>query len=116
MPFAAVLPNRLPHAEHTDRPWRIHELAPDFRVQDVWTFRAPGAGPDDFPVVLAAIRAGAGPAAASAPVRFLFAVRRRLGALLGWNEPAMMRRWDHAWRQHDSVRSVGAVRETEEVR
>lgn len=56
-------------------------------MQDVWAFRAPGAGPDDFPVVLAALRTGDGPSSASAPVRFLFAVRWRLGALLGWDEP-----------------------------
>jgi PAS domain S-box-containing protein len=34
---------RLPDSEHTNRPWRIHEIAPDFQVQDVWAFRTPGA-------------------------------------------------------------------------
>ena len=33
---------------HTSRPWRIHELAPDFRLEDVWALPTPG-GPDDFP-------------------------------------------------------------------
>ena len=38
----------LPKAEHTARPWRIHEIAPDFHVEDVWALPTPG-GPDDFP-------------------------------------------------------------------
>ncbi|WP_433567298.1 DUF2867 domain-containing protein [Nocardia sp. CA-151230] len=79
--------HRLPRSAHTEKPWRIHEIAPDFQVLDVWAFPAPGAGPDDFPIALAELRAGDGPSTASAPVRFLFAARRRLGALLGWDEP-----------------------------
>src|SRR5918995_1857264 len=27
---------RLPNTAHTSRPWRIHELTPDFRLEDVW--------------------------------------------------------------------------------
>ena len=38
---------RLPTTAHTSRPWRIHELAPDFAVEDVWALPTPG-GPDDF--------------------------------------------------------------------
>ncbi|WP_131739330.1 DUF2867 domain-containing protein [Actinomadura roseirufa] len=77
---------RLPRRAHTDRPWRIHEFAADFRVEDVWAYRTPGAGPDDFPVMLAAMRAGGGFDGQSAPARFLFAVRWKLGALLGWDK------------------------------
>jgi hypothetical protein len=39
---------RLPNAAHTSRPWRIHELTRDFRLEDVWALPTPG-GPDDFP-------------------------------------------------------------------
>jgi Protein of unknown function (DUF2867). len=38
---------RLPDTAHTSRPWRIHELAGDFRLEDVWALPTPG-GPDDF--------------------------------------------------------------------
>ncbi|MCZ4125884.1 DUF2867 domain-containing protein [Streptomyces sp. H39-S7] len=76
---------KIPLTEHTDRPWRIHELTPDFTVQDVWSFRTPGAGPDDFPVLLAALRAGGSLAKQPPAARFLFAVRWKLGALLGWD-------------------------------
>ncbi|GAA3565774.1 hypothetical protein GCM10022222_56980 [Amycolatopsis ultiminotia] len=78
---------RLPKTAHTGLPWRIHEIAPDFRLMDVWAFRTPGAGPDDFPAMLAALWNSGGPDGLPAPARFLFAVRWRLGALFGWDEP-----------------------------
>ena len=38
---------RIPNSEHTSRRWRIHDLAPEFHVEDVW--QLPGAyGPEDF--------------------------------------------------------------------
>ncbi|MEC3957902.1 DUF2867 domain-containing protein [Nocardia sp. CDC153] len=78
---------RIPTDTHTARPWRIHEFTRDFRVEDVWSFRTPGAGPDDFPLMLAALRAYAGPAKDSLAVRFLFAARWKLGAVFGWDKP-----------------------------
>ena len=27
---------RLPNSAHTSQPWRIHELAADFQLEDVW--------------------------------------------------------------------------------
>ncbi|MFI2559602.1 DUF2867 domain-containing protein [Nocardia farcinica] len=79
--------SRLPRAAHTERPWRIHEIAPEFHLQDVWAFHAPGAGPDDFASALKLLPGGDGTESGSAAVRFLFAVRWRLGALLGWDDP-----------------------------
>jgi hypothetical protein len=78
---------RLPDSEHTSRPWRIHEIAPDFRIEDVWAYRTPGAGPDDFPAMVAALRAAGGLNQNPPVVRFLFAVRWKLGALFGWDTP-----------------------------
>jgi hypothetical protein len=37
------------------RPWRIHELTADFRVEDVWALPTPG-GRDDLPRLGAAVR------------------------------------------------------------
>src|SRR5579859_3480482 len=74
---------KVPRTAHSDEPWRIHEFTGDFRTEDVWSLRTPGAGPDDFPVMLAAM-AGAF-AKQPRAARFLFAVRRQLGALLGWD-------------------------------
>lgn len=78
---------RLPDVEHTERPWRIHAIAPDFGLEDVWAYRTPGAGPDDFPALLDALQARGGLDKNPAVVRFLFAVRWKLGALFGWDEP-----------------------------
>lgn len=78
---------RLPRTAHTGRPWRIHEFTADFRIEDVWSYRTPGAGPDDFPAMLAAMRAHGGFADQGPAVRTLFAVRWKLGALLGWDGP-----------------------------
>ncbi|MFI6600126.1 DUF2867 domain-containing protein, partial [Nonomuraea sp. NPDC050536] len=77
---------RLPKTAYTSRPWRIHEFASDFSVEDVWSYRTPGAGPDDFPAMLAAMRATGGLAKQTRPVRFLFALRWKVGALLGWDK------------------------------
>ena len=80
--------SRLANITYTDRPWRIHEVAGDFTVEDMWSFRTPGAGPDDFPTMLAAMLAAGGPDSVSTPVRFLFAVRWKLGALFSWDKPS----------------------------
>ena len=78
---------RLPKSAYTSRPWRVHELAGDFQLEDVWALPTPG-GPDDlarlvqqftsrnevdneFPVVF----------------RALFALRWKLGKLFGWDKP-----------------------------
>jgi Protein of unknown function (DUF2867) len=78
---------RIPKAAHTAQPWRIHEFTRDFRTEDVWSFRAPGAGPDDFPVMLAVLKAAYDTRKEPPATRFLFAVRWKLGALLGWDTP-----------------------------
>ncbi|MGW1998128.1 DUF2867 domain-containing protein [Embleya sp. NPDC001921] len=78
---------RIPSAAHAEQPWRIHEFTRDFRTEDVWSFRAPGAGPHDFPLMLDALKAAYDSRKEPLPVRFLFAVRWKLGALLRWDTP-----------------------------
>jgi hypothetical protein len=78
---------RLPATAHTDRPWRIHELAPDFQLEDVWALPTPG-GPDDFERLMRRFTVADpdAPALMSSKVgRFLMALRWKLGALLGWD-------------------------------
>jgi hypothetical protein len=77
---------RLPDAAHTGRPWRIHELTPDFRLEDVWALPTPG-GPDDFPRLVRQLASGDPSHRGSRAVRVLFAIRWRIGALLGWDRP-----------------------------
>jgi hypothetical protein len=71
---------------HTARPWRIHSIAADFRVEDVWALPTPG-GPDDFPrLVELALTLDPGDGA-DWLVRSLFALRWKIGKLLGWDRP-----------------------------
>jgi hypothetical protein len=77
---------RLPNTAHTSRPWRIHELTPDFRVEDVWALQTPG-GPDDFHRLVEGIAAGNPARGASRTARALWAIRWKLGELLGWDGP-----------------------------
>jgi Protein of unknown function (DUF2867) len=76
----------LPNTAHTSRPWRIHELTRDFRVEDVWALPTPG-GPGDFPRLVQGIAAGDPSQGASRIARALWTIRWRMGELLGWDDP-----------------------------
>jgi len=77
---------RLPSTAHTTRPWRIHEIAYDFDLVDVWALPTPG-GPDDFPTLVRGL-ASFDPSRSPAPaVRALFAIRWSVGRALGWDGP-----------------------------
>lgn len=69
---------KLPNAEHERRPWRIHEVVPDFTLEDVWALPMRG-GPDDFPEMLELAGSFDPSQAESAPTRFLWNLRDRLG-------------------------------------
>ncbi len=77
---------RLPNTAHTSRPWRIHELTRDFRLEDVWALPTPG-GPDDFPLVVEAFAAGDPAQGPSRVAGVLWAIRWKVGGLLGWDDP-----------------------------
>ena len=77
---------RLPNTEHTSRPWRIHELTRDFRLEDVWALPTPG-GPDDFPRLVQRFASADPSQSSSRAVRTLFAIRWKVGGLLGWDDP-----------------------------
>jgi len=77
---------RLPNSAHTSRPWRIHELTRDFRLEDVWELPGVG-GPDAFPLLVQAIASGDPSQSSSLAVRTLFAIRWKIGELLGWDGP-----------------------------
>ena len=77
---------RLPNIAHTSRPWRIHELTPDFVVEDVWALPTPG-GPDELPRLVSQIASGNFPDGAPLVVRTLWEARWKIGALLRWDGP-----------------------------
>ncbi|MGH2892755.1 MAG: DUF2867 domain-containing protein, partial [Solirubrobacteraceae bacterium] len=69
----------------TSEPWRIHDIAADFHVEDVWALPTPG-GPDDFPRLMGLASSTDPDRGSSAIVRALFALRWKVGELLGWDE------------------------------
>jgi Protein of unknown function (DUF2867) len=77
---------RLPNSAHTQRPWRIHELTADFRLEDVWSLPTPG-GPEDFPRLVKAIASGDPAQSSSGAARAVWAIRWKIGRLLGWDRP-----------------------------
>jgi Protein of unknown function (DUF2867) len=91
---------RLPKTAHTSRPWRIHEVAPDFEVEDVWALPTPG-GPNDLSR-LVRLAATDDPSELDAKGRYVgdgshgivsrvsravFVLRWKLGDLFGWDDP-----------------------------
>ena len=77
---------RLPNTAHASRSWRIHELTPDFRVEDVWGLQTPGRH-DDFPRLVEGIAGGDPAGGSSRAARTLWAIRWKLGELFGWDDP-----------------------------
>jgi Protein of unknown function (DUF2867) len=78
---------RLPNTAHTSQPWRIHELIRDFRLEDVWALPTPGGGLDDFPRLVQRFASGDTSQSPSRAARALFALRWKLGEMLGWDDP-----------------------------
>ena len=77
---------RLPDTAHTSHPWRIHELTPDFDVEDVWALSTPG-GPHELPRLVSQVFSGDFPDDAPLVVRTLWEARWKIGALLRWDRP-----------------------------
>ncbi len=75
---------KIPNSEHGARPWRIHELAGDFRLEDVWELPGVG-GPDDFLRLVLLVASSDPSQSSSFAARTLFAIRWRIGELLGWD-------------------------------
>lgn len=77
---------RLPNTAQTTRPWRIHALTSDFRLEDVWALPTPG-GPDDFGRLVELFTTLDPAGSSSAAVRLLFAARRKAGEVLRLDGP-----------------------------
>ncbi len=79
------LHGRLPNREHTSLPWRIHEIAHDFRIEDVWALPVHGTR-EDFRMLVQGFAAGDPSQSPSRLSRALWNVRWKIGELLGWDE------------------------------
>ncbi len=82
---------RLPNADHEAHPWVIAQVAPDFKLLDVWGLPAEGRA-DDF-AALIEVMSSLDPAKgnSSKATRALFSLRFRLGAWFGWDDAAARR-------------------------
>jgi Protein of unknown function (DUF2867) len=76
----------LPNTAHTSRPWRIHELVGDFRLEDVWALPTPGA-PDEFPILVAGFASSDPAKTLPRTARALLSLRWKLGGLFGLDGP-----------------------------
>jgi Protein of unknown function (DUF2867) len=76
---------RLSESAHTSQPWRIHEFTRDFRVEDVWALPARG-GRDEFGELVEGFARGSTSESPSLFSRALFAIRWKVGELLGWDD------------------------------
>jgi hypothetical protein len=77
---------KLPNTAHASRPWRIHELTRDFRLEDVWALPVTG-DLDDFPRLVQRFASGDPSQSSSCAARTLWAIRWKVGELLGWDAP-----------------------------
>jgi hypothetical protein len=75
---------QLPDSANYSRPWRIHEITADFELEDVWTLPTPG-GQGDFRRLVEGFAAGDPSRSPNRAVRALFAIRWKVGELLGWD-------------------------------
>jgi hypothetical protein len=78
---------KLPDTAHTSRPWRIHEIAGDFRLEDVWALPTPGRA-DEFPILVEGFAAADPAKTASRATRALLSLRWKLGDLFGLDDPS----------------------------
>ena len=81
---------RLPNSAHEARPWVIGEIAPDFKLLDVWALPVQG-GLHDFHSFLEAMASIDPTDAGSTVSRALFRVRLRLGDWFGWDDATKQR-------------------------
>jgi Protein of unknown function (DUF2867) len=77
---------RLSNSAHTSRPWRIHEIAGDFRLEDVWALPTRGQA-DEFPIFVEGFAAADPAKSASCATRTLLSLRWKLGELFGLDDP-----------------------------
>jgi hypothetical protein len=77
---------KLQKTDHISRPWRIHEITNDFRIEDVWALPTPG-GPDDLERLVRQMTEAKDLKDLPLVIRVLFAIRWKLGGLLGLDRP-----------------------------
>lgn len=70
---------RVPNERQLERPWRIHEIVGDFRLEDVWSLPEISGSADDFDTAIALMVGGDPARSPNPPTRFLWKARDLLG-------------------------------------
>lgn len=73
---------RVPNQRQLERPWRIHEVVADFRLEDVWSLSEISGSADEFDDAIALLTHGDPAHAANLPTRVLWQIRDVLGRWL----------------------------------
>jgi hypothetical protein len=76
---------KLPDSAHGSRPWRIHEVTGDFRLEDVWALPVRGDR-EDFSLLVEGFTSGDTTQASSRGARALWTIRWKVGELLGLDD------------------------------
>jgi len=80
---------RIDTADHHDPTWHIHDVAGDFKLLDAWRLPVAGAV-EKFPELIRLfLSLDLGDDEGSRASKFLFAVRYRLGELMGWDDEVL---------------------------
>lgn len=82
-----VLATMVPKSTHRARPWRIHEITRDFKLEDVWILPTPGAEAGDFTRLVEGLAAGDPAEGPSRISRALWVLRWKLGEVFAWDDP-----------------------------
>ena len=84
--------------EYNQLKLRAHSLLADVELHDVWLAELPGGGPDRTIEDARFCFTPQTATTANAAVKSLFAIRRSIGRMFGWDREAY--RWDHELYRH----------------
>ena len=77
--------NRVPIQEHLALPWRVHQLASDFEVEDVWRFPVTLTDEHQLSEFREQMASGFSTMPRFHPARLLLTLRLGIGRFLGWD-------------------------------
>lgn len=98
---------QISNSTHRSGPWRIHEIAPDFTLLDVWALPASG-GPGDFPELLEVMTSIDPSTDGPVPARMLWWLRDQLGKWFGLGRTTLST--DHT--KDDEILSIPGAEES----
>ncbi|HAA18915.1 MAG TPA: DUF2867 domain-containing protein [Cytophagales bacterium] len=82
---------RIAKAEHLKQPWRVHELLPDLRIEDVWELPVTLEGGQSLEELNTAFVQALERTATTGAAGALFRLRFFLGRVFGWEHEAKAR-------------------------